>query len=258
MSSPRSAAREARLARVVVDLTDTLVSGYDVVDLMSMLAARAVDLLEVTATAVILVGPRGALSVAAASSESSRLLEVFAVDGESGPCVDCVRTGVAVSCPAVQDADVRRRWPEFSTRAVDAGFGAVHALPMCLRGDVVGVLTLLDDAPHVLADDDRRLGEALADAATIGLIHERTIRKATTAAEQLQGALTSRVVVEQAKGVLAQQGGITVEEAFAVMRRYARGRGLRVGAVCSEVIAGRLDLAALGAERSRGSARPGR
>jgi GAF domain-containing protein len=245
-SSPRSAAREARLARVVVDLTDTLVSGYDVLDLMTLLAERAVDLLEVTAAAVILVGPRGVLSVAAASSESSRLLEVFAVDGESGPCVACVRSGVAVSCPAVNDPDARRRWPEFTTRAAEAGFGAVHALPMCLRGEVVGVLTLLDDAPHALDDDDRRLGEALADAATIGLIHERTVRQATTAAEQLQSALTSRVIVEQAKGVLAQMAGIPVDEAFAVIRRHARGGGLPLGAVCSDVIAGRLDLDALG------------
>jgi GAF domain-containing protein len=216
-SSPRSAAREARLARVVVDLTDTLVSGYDVLDLMTLLAERAVD-----------------------------LLEVFAVDGESGPCVACVRTGVAVSCPAVHDPDARRRWPEFTTRTADAGFGAVDALPMWLRGEVVGVLTLLDDAPHALDDDDRRLGETLADAATIGLIHERTVRQATTAAEQLQSALTSRVVVEQAKGVLAQIAGIPVDEAFAVIRRHARGSGLPLGAVCSDVIAGRLDLDALG------------
>jgi hypothetical protein len=153
---------------------------------------------------------------------------------------------VAVSCPTVHTPDARRRWPEFTARAAEAGFDAVHALPMCLRGDVVGVLTLLDDAPHVLADDDRRLGEALADAATIGLIHERTIRQATTAAEQLQGALNSRVVVEQAKGVLAQKAGIALDEAFVVMRRYARLRGLRLGDVCSDVIAGRLDPDALG------------
>ena len=228
------------MVETFVALTDTLVSDYDALDLMTMLAERASELLDVTAAGVILTDARGGLSVAAASSERSRLLEVFAVAIDAGPCVDSVRTGEAVTC---EDLDAgAARWPRFAVGAGEAGFRSVHALPMRLRDEVVGVLTLLHTAPHVLTDVDRRLGQALADAATIGLLSERAVRTAEGVAAQLQGALNSRVIVEQAKGVLAGQATLTPADAFTVLRTYARGHGLRLTDVARDVVSGAVDL----------------
>ena len=235
-----TAAREQQVVETFVALTDTLVSDFDAVDLMTTLAERTSELLGVAAVGVLLTDARGGLSVAAASSERSRLLEVFATAIDAGPCVDCARTARAVTC---EDFDAEcERWPRFSAGAGEAGFRAVHALPMRLRGELIGVLTLLHTAPHVLTAEDRRLGQALADAATIGMLSERAVRNAETTSAQLQGALNSRVVVEQAKGVLAGRSSLTLPEAFTVLRTYARGHQLRLTDVARDVITGTIDL----------------
>jgi GAF domain-containing protein len=234
--------REKRLTETFVSLTDTLVSDYDALEYMSTLAERTAELLDVAAAGVILVDGRGGLSVAAASSERSRLLEVFAVAIDAGPCVDCVRSGVAVSVPDINDTT---RWQRFSAGAAEAGFRSFHALPMRLRDETVGVLTVLDTHPGELDDADRRLAQALADATTIGLLHERAVRRAETVSEQLQLALNSRVVIEQAKGVVAALRGISPDDAFAVLRGYARRNGRKLTELCREVVNDRAAAAAL-------------
>ncbi|RZT86788.1 GAF domain-containing protein [Pseudonocardia sediminis] len=236
--------REPQVIDAFLALTDTLVSDFDALDLLTTLAESSVDLLDVSAAGIILTDLNtGGLSVAAASSERSRLLEVFAVAVDDGPCVDCVRSGEPVSShDLTYDAT---RWPRFAAGAASAGFRAVHALPMKLRGDVIGALTLLHTDPHTLAGPDDRLGQALADAATIGLLHERAVRRAETLAEQLQGALNSRVIIEQAKGRVAQHDDISPDEAFTVLRRHSREHNLRLTELCRNVVDGATDPATL-------------
>jgi GAF domain-containing protein len=238
--------RESEVIDTFLALTDTLVSEFDAVDMLTMLAERSVALLDVSAAGIILTdGTADHLSVAAASSERSRLLEVFAIAIEGGPCVDCVRSGELVISGDLTAESARRQWPRFVAGAAEAGFQAVHAVPMRLRDQVIGVLTLLHTAPHTLTESDARLGRALADSATIGLLHERAVRHAETVAEQLQGALNSRVVIEQAKGVLSGKGQISPDEAFAVLRRFARDHGLRLTALAGDIVAGTIDLSAI-------------
>ena len=229
--------RESQVVDTFVALTDTLVSDFDALDMLTMLAERSTELLDVSAAGVILTNGTGdGLSVAAASSERSRLLEVFAVAIDAGPCVDCVRTGEPVISVDLDAETARRRWPRFVAGAAEAGFRAAHALPMRSHGKVIGVLTLLHTDPHTLDEADARLGQALADAATIGLLHERAVRHAETVHEQLQGALNSRVIIEQAKGVLAAQGDISPDEAFTILRGHARSHGLRLTALARDVV----------------------
>lgn len=235
--------REQQLADTFVSLTDALAESFDPPELMAMLAERTAELLDVSAVGVILVDGAGNLLVAAASSERSRLLEVFAVAIDVGPCVDCVRSGEPVTCEDIRDhAD---RWPRFAAGASEAGFRAFHALPIRLREKVVGVLTLLNVEPHTLAGEDRRLGQALANAAAIGIIQQQAIRQAETVAAQLQHALDSRVVIEQAKGILANRANVPPEDAFVFLRGHARSRGLRLSDVAASVVAGTVDLSAV-------------
>jgi GAF domain-containing protein len=238
--------REPQVLDALLALTDTLVSNFDALEMLTTLAERSVELLDVSAAGIILTdGNGGGLSVAAASSEASRLLEVFAVAVDDGPCVDCVRSGEPVTANDLGADTARARWPRFTAGADEAGFRSVHALPMRHCGQVVGVLTLLHTDQHILTDSDARLGQALADAATIGLLNERAVRAAETVADQLQTALDSRVVIEQAKGRLAQHSDITPDDAFAVLRRHARSRNLRLTDLCRDVVAGTTDLATL-------------
>jgi GAF domain-containing protein len=235
--------REKRLTETFVTLCDTLVSEYDALEYMSMLAERTAEMLDAAAAGVILIDGRGGLSVAAASSERSRLLEVFAVAIDAGPCVDCVRSGVAVSVPDISLETTR--WQRFATGAAEAGFLSFHALPMRLRDDTVGVLTVLDTKPGDLDDADRRLAQALADATTIGLLHERAVRRAETVSEQLQLALNSRVVIEQAKGVVAALRSISPDDGFVLLRSYARRNGRKLTELCRDVVNDRTAAAAL-------------
>lgn len=223
-----SDSREPQVVETFLTLTDTLVHDFDAVDLLTMLAERCVDLLDVHAAGVILTDGRGGLSVAAASSAATRLREVFAVAIDAGPCLDCLQTGEPVISEDLRSPGARERWPRYARRAEEAGFRATHALPMRLRGDVVGVLTLLHTDRHALLDDDARLGQALADATTIGLLHVHAPRRAATVQEQLQSTLDGRVVIEQAKGILAATADIEPEDAFNLLRRHAHSNGVRL------------------------------
>jgi GAF domain-containing protein len=235
--------REALLARTFVELADTLVDDFDVVELLTRLADRCVELLDVAAAGLMLVAPDGDLRVMASSSEAVRVLELFELQGQEGPCLDCHRTGQPV---LDQDlATVNGRWPRFAVEALAAGFNSVHALPLRLRGTVIGALDMFQLEPGELRQADVDVAQALADVATIAILSHRAALEAQVVIEQLQGALNSRVVIEQAKGMVAQQTGLNMEQSFAALRTYARGHSLRLVDVCHDVIGGALAATAL-------------
>ncbi|ASR38971.1 transcriptional regulator [Prauserella marina] len=235
--------RERRVSRTFVSLADTLVADFDISDFLHMLTEKCIDLLDVSAAGVILLAPDGSLRVAATSSQRAELLGLFAVETDDGPCVDCARSGSAVSCPDL--ATQTHRWPRFTTAAEECGFRAAQALPMRLREQAVGVLTLLNTTPGGAGRGDLELGQALADIATIGILQQRTIERGDQLTGQLQTALRSRVVIEQAKGVLAEHGAVSMDEAFAQLRGYARAHNRRLTDLARTVAGGTGDLAAI-------------
>ncbi len=238
--------REERLARTFVELADTLVDDFDVVELMGLLVERSVELLDALAAGLLLADNDDVLRLMASTSEAMELVELFQVQNDEGPCLDCYRSGEPV---IAEDLSVRSdRWPRFAQYAADAGFAAAHALPLRLRGRVLGALNLFRDEPGGLGEQDVAVGQALADAATIALLQYRAVDEAHTVAEQLQGALQTRVVIEQAKGVLAERAEIGTEEAFSRLRRYARSHQRRLAEVAGEVVGGTLSSSAF--ERS--------
>ena len=231
--------REVTIAHAFVELADTLVADFDVVDLLHVLASRCVELLGVQAAGLMLADQRGQLRLMASSSEQSRLLELFELETDEGPCLTCYDTGQPVVDTRLDQPDPR--WPRFGRHATDAGFRAVYALPLKLRADVIGVLNLFSNGSGPLSDDDMRIGQALADVATIGLLQHRAIEHRQVVAEQLQGALNSRVLVEQAKGVIAERLGIGMPEAFEAMRVHARRNHERLSDVALGIIEGTVD-----------------
>jgi GAF domain-containing protein len=208
------------LSDAFVDLADTMVADFDVIDFLHVLTDRSVALLAASAAGVMLADPRGELRVAAASSEEAGLLELFQLQNDQGPCLDCFRTGRPVT--ATDLAGPAPRWPRFAEAATQAGFATVEALPMRLRDQVIGALNLFRAEPAPFDPADLRIAQALADVATIGLLHERNVRRREAVAEQLQAALNSRVVIEQAKGKLAERLDIDMDRAFRMLRDYAR------------------------------------
>ncbi len=232
--------RERRVSRTFVKLADTLVADFDISEFLGTLAEDCADLLGVTAVGVVLLNPRGGLEVAATSTHRARLLELFAVETDDGPCVDCVRGGKAVFCEDL--GSEAHRWPRFRAAAHECGFKSAQALPMRLRDQIVGVLTLLSSEPGGADPHDVELAQAMADVATIGILQQRTIETGGRLTGQLQTALNSRVVIEQAKGVLAERGSLTVDEAFLRLRGYARTNRLRLTELARSVAEGTTDL----------------
>ena len=232
-----------RLAQVFVELADTLVEDFDVVDLLQTLTDRCVELLPADAAGLMLADERGSLRLMACTAERMRLVELLELQAEEGPCRECYQTGQHVM--NIDLADAIERWPVFSAAATTAGFGGTHAVPMRLRGRVIGALNLFTDAPVHLSDDEIAVAQAMADVATIGLLHERSLREQTIVSEQLQTALHSRVLIEQAKGVLAARGEVTVDVAFTRMRDHARRTGRTLTAVATAVVMGSLDVRVL-------------
>jgi len=226
--------REQALARTFVALADTLVADYDVVDLLDQLVGASVSLLGVTAAGLLLDDQKGHLALVASSSEGTRLLEIFQLQNNEGPCLDCVRTGTAVTSA---DLEVdRERWPVFVPEALAAGFRSVTAVPLRLRDEIIGGLNMFSDTATLLGNDDRDLAQALADVATIGILQQRSTHRTSVLAEQLQHALNSRVVIEQAKGVLAERDQVSMEVAFATLRKHARDHNLKLGDVAFAVV----------------------
>ena len=224
------------LSATFVELTDTMVAGFDMIDFLHVLTNRSVQLLDVSAAGLLLAGPHGELQVVAASSEAARLLELFQLQNDQGPCLDCFRSGQPVSAADLSaEAD---RWPRFAASAQQAGFAAVQALPMRLRDQVIGALNLFRAEPGSLDPGAVGIGQALADVATISLLHERSMQRSDILTEQLQTALNSRVMIEQAKGILAERLGLGMSHAFSLMREFARNRNLRLADVAQSIIDG--------------------
>jgi GAF domain-containing protein len=237
------------LSETFVELTDTMVADFDVIDFLHLLTDRSARLLDVSAVGLLLADARGELRVVAASSEAARLLELLQLEGDQGPCLDCYRFGLPVTSA---DFSADERWPQFAVAARLAGFAAVQALPMRLRDQVIGALNLFREAPGGFDPEDVRVGQALADVATIGLLHERSIRRSDALNEQLQSALNSRVVIEQAKGKLAERLGFDMSDAFIVLRDHSRSHNRRLSDVARAFVEGTETIAdpRLGPDRS--------
>jgi hypothetical protein len=232
-------AREVRLAEVFVELADTLVEEFDVVDFLQTLTERAVELVDADSAGLMLDDQRGKLQVVAYTDDSTRVLELLELQNDEGPCMECFSTGQRLA--NVDLAQARHRWPRFATAASDAGFSTVHAVPMRLRRQVIGAVNLFARSTVSLSDEHVAVVQGLADVATIGLLHERAVRDQAVLAEQLQNALHSRVLIEQAKGVLSARSGLDVSGAFRVIRTYARRTGQSLTTVADAVVAGSLD-----------------
>jgi GAF domain-containing protein len=231
--------RESDVANTFVMLADTLVDDYDVVDLLQRLVESCVNLLGASAAGLLLLDQRGGLAVVASSSEETRLLEMFQLQKNQGPCLDCIETAVPVVCADLgQEA---QRWPLFVPAAAAAGYHAVVAVPMRLRSETVGGLNLFYSEPQQLPTTDQRLAQALADVATIGILQQRLTHRSVVLAEQLQHALNSRVTIEQAKGMLAERSNVEMDAAFARIRRHARDHNLKLTDVAMAVISGDID-----------------
>jgi GAF domain-containing protein len=226
--------REKSLAAAFVGLADTLVDDYDVIDLMHRLTTHCVELLPADAAGLLLADRRGALHVVSSSTEHARVVELFQLETDEGPCLDCFRSSGSVTVPDLRDAATR--WPRFVPRAEAEGFRSVHAVPLRLRNQTIGALNLFGARPGALPPADLRLSQALADVATIGLLQERAIRDRDVLAKQLQGALGSRVIIEQAKGVLAERGGLDMPEAFEALRTHARKTNRRLSDLARDVV----------------------
>jgi transcriptional regulator with GAF, ATPase, and Fis domain len=225
--------RERALAEAFVTLADTLVTDYDVIDVLHQLTVECVELLRVDAAGLLLSDQRGTLQMAAASTERARVVELFQLQSDEGPCLDCFRTSQPIAAP---DLRGMTEWPRFIAHTLDTGYRSVHAVPMRLRTETIGALNLFGIEPRALGPNELRIAQALADVATIGILQERAIRRRDVLAEQLQVALNSRVIIEQAKGVLAERGQLEMDRAFEVLRGYARSTQQRLSDVALGVV----------------------
>jgi GAF domain-containing protein len=236
----RKLSRESRLNAAFVTVADTLTADYDVVDLLHTLVTECTDILDAEAGGLLLADSTGQLQVVASTSERADLVEVFQLAAGAGPCVDCFVSGQPVSVPDIQEST--ENWPAFRAAALAQGFLSVHATPMRLRGEIIGTMNLFRTTVGTLTKRDADVAQALADVATIGILQERVAAQSHVVAEQLQRALDSRVLIEQAKGVLSQSGGLTMEEAFIVLRAHARNNNLTLRTVAEAVASRTLDL----------------
>ena len=234
---------ELRLTQVFVELADTLVDEFDALDFFATLTERCVELLPADAAGVILNNLNGGLHVVASTSDTAKILELFELQNDEGPCLDCFRSGRAVV--NIDPEEAATRWPDFSSAASRAGYRSAHAIPLRLRNSVLGAMNLFCVKRTRLDDGQVAVGQALADIATIALLQERAIRQSGLIAEQLQTALNSRILIEQAKGVLLASSGIGVDEAFQLMRAYSRRTNQPLRQVASDVIARKLPAESL-------------
>ena len=226
--------REERINDAFVRVAGTLVENYDVVDLLSTLVHTCTQLLDVQSGGILLADGTGILELVASTSEEAETVEVMIVAAGAGPCIDCYNTGSVVSVPDIAtDSD---QWPRFRRTALEQGFRAAHATPLRLHGEVIGAMNLLSTVPGALSERDAQLAQALADVATVGILHERSFRQPEVVAAQLHLALDTRILVEQAKGVLAQVRSCTMTEAFTALRGYARAHDVTLREAAQGVV----------------------
>ncbi|MDQ6725294.1 MAG: GAF and ANTAR domain-containing protein [Actinomycetota bacterium] len=237
--------REALLAHALVELADSLVEDFDVVDLLTLLAERCVDVVDVAAAGLMLASPDGDLRVLASSSEEMRVLELLETQADEGPCVDCYRSGAPVVNLGLDGAAAR--WPQFAPRCVGLGFRSVHVLPMRLRSQTIGALNMFRTDEGPMLEADVVAAQALADVATIAILQHRAMRDAQLLNEQLNEALNTRVAIEQAKGVVAEHANLDMEHAFARLRRHARNHSLPLADVAHAISSKSLAVTSLDA-----------
>ena len=240
-------ARESLLVATLVELADNLVDHYDVIDILTLLSDRCVEAVDVDAAGVMLALPGGELQYVASSSESMRVLELFQIQANEGPCVDCYATGVPIVNHELSEAD--QRWPRFSPRAIEHGFHSVHCLPLRLRGRTIGALNLFRTDVGLLTPDDVLVAQGLADVATIAILQHQSSMSARLLNDQLSYALNSRVIIEQAKGMISQSASCNMDQAFGRLRSHARNHNLRLTDVATSVVAGTLTLEQLDQSR---------
>jgi hypothetical protein len=226
--------REKAVTEAFVSIANILVDGYDLLDLYLGLTSDCARLLDIAEAGLLLADSDGVLHVMAASSEGTLALELLQLQREEGPCLDCFHEGAVVEVPDL--AAETARWPEFVPAAQAAGFSSVHALPMRLRDTILGTLGLFGAKVGALNEEDLALGQALAHVASVALVAERVTADGKALNAQLQAALTSRVTLEQAKGFLAHLGELDMDQAFAVLRRYARDHNLRLADVAARMV----------------------
>jgi GAF domain-containing protein len=231
--------RESDVVWSFVEMADNLVDDYDVVDLLTRLSHRCVNLLGVSAAGVMLVSPTGHLGLAASSSEAMRLLELFELQAEEGPCLDAFRTGERIEHENLDGQT--GRWPSFAAAALQAGFQSASALPLRLRDVTVGALNLLNTERTPMDVADIIVARAFADLAALSILQHQASEEAQRLNQQLSAALSSRVVIEQAKGVISERAGVHLDEAFARLRAYARNHNLRLTDVARAAVDGTLD-----------------
>ncbi len=233
-----NATRERRLVETFVELADTLVEDFDLVEFLYQLTERVVEMSIASEAGILLADEAGDLQFMAASKERTHLLELFQIQNQEGPCQECFTTGRPVGVNDLQDE--RSRWPKFAPKALSVGFRSAQAVPLRLRGEVLGALNMFRTEPGGLGDDDRAVVQAMADVATIGLLQQREVHRANTVASQLQHALHSRVSIEQAKGIVAEQAGVSMTTAFGMLRDHSRNRNFKLSGLAHAVVAGEL------------------
>jgi GAF domain-containing protein len=231
-------ARESLLIATLVELADNLVDNYDVIDVLTVLCDRCVETIDVDAAGVMLASPGGELQFVASSSESMRVLELFQIQVNEGPCVDCYRSGEAIINYDLTEHD--GRWPHFTPRALAHGFRAVHSLPMRLRGRTIGALNLFRTHQGPLGDNDVAAAQGLADVATIAILQHQSSLDSHALNEQLSNALNSRIIIEQAKGMLSQATNCDMDQAFGRLRAHARNHNEGLTGVATRIVEGKL------------------
>lgn len=229
-----STSREKELVDTFVELADTLVADYDVVDMLYRLVVRCATTLDAADAGIMLPAADGTLEVVASTSERSHLIGILQLDADQGPCLEAYRTGKATSVENI--GELRARWPQFAAAAGEQGYQSMHAFPLRLREEVIGSLNLFGVIAGPLSAEDATAARGLADIATIGILHERTLRESDLARQQLQHALDSRIVIEQAKGVIAHTEGVDMDEAFRLLRESARSSQRKISDVARDVI----------------------
>lgn len=228
------ATREKQLIETFVEIADTMVGGYDVVDLLYRLVSRCSVIFEAADAGILLRVDGQPLEVVASTTERSQLISLLQLTADEGPCVDAYRSGQPVTVGDI--TSIRERWPDFAEKAGALGYHWMHAVPLRLRDDVIGSLNLFGDGPESLSDEDALAARGLADIATIGILHEQAFREADVTRLQLQHALDSRVVIEQAKGVLSHAHNVNMDEAFRILRERARNGSRRLADVARDVV----------------------
>jgi GAF domain-containing protein len=235
--------RESLVIATLVELADSLVDDFDVIEVLTLLSNRCVDAIDVDAAGVLLVAPEGDLQYIASSSESMKVLELFQIQANEGPCVDCYHGGTAIINHSLGTSE--DLWPQFSPRAMAHGFKSVHCLPMRLRGQTVGALNLFSVTEGALHEDDIVVAQGLADVATIAILQYRTALNAQTLNDQLSNALNSRIIIEQAKGKISQATNCDMTDAFARLRAHSRNHNELLTEIARSIVLGTMSPGSL-------------